>query len=271
MKTSRGGFTLLELLLAIAILLLLLGITLQVVSATHLTVTSETKRIDATSQARSVLNMMTYDLANLLRRKDVPYYFHRQNGNDEFFFFAETPGNASTNPDQDSTLSLVGYRIDPAGGLSRYSRKITWDGAMNSGGMPFGSSIDDLRAAVSTLDDKDFQSVSEQTFRLEIGFLLKNGQVSDTTQISGTNAADDNDGLKDVSGVIISIAALDSISKKIAPDLQPAVAVLSDAGANFKIENWNGIVEGSGFAQSTHLPPAAASNIRVFQRVIPLR
>ena len=112
------GFTLIELLVASSVLVLLVALIAQIFSSATLVATGNNKHLDADSQARAVLDRMTYDFARMVRRYDVDYYFQKdakQTNNDEFAFYSESTGYypaAVTDATQKSDVALVGYRIN---------------------------------------------------------------------------------------------------------------------------------------------------------------
>jgi len=157
----RAGFTLVELMVAIAVLSIILVATGQILSTTATLTTVNNKHMDANDQSRMVFDRMADDFARMVRRKDVDYIFWKAGGNDVMYFYTEgasyfdsttfslasgytaaTGGYmAEKNP-----VSLVGYRVNntPAAAaplyvapyyqLERLGKALSWDGgAYNSG------------------------------------------------------------------------------------------------------------------------------------------
>ena len=78
----NGGFTLLELMVAISILVMLCGLVMQLMgSATRLTSTSK-QSSDCDSEARFALSQIASDLGRRIRRPDVDAFLDKTNGND---------------------------------------------------------------------------------------------------------------------------------------------------------------------------------------------
>src|SRR5271155_615115 len=123
-KKMTGGFTLIEVLVSIAVLgLMMVGVAQMMNSALSATLGGY-KHMDADTQARMVLDRMAYDISKITKRSDVDYYFQKNAtsggasafyGNDQMAFYSESggyyPGTATAQ--QDSNVSLVGYMIAP--------------------------------------------------------------------------------------------------------------------------------------------------------------
>lgn len=153
----RRGFTIVELLVSMAILVLLLVLIAKLMDSATLTTTSSRKHMDADSQARLVFDRMANDFAKMVRRPDVDYIFSKYpatpsvtGSNDTMFFYSEAPAyaSASVTAANRSSVALVGYRIETSGStpyqLERLGKDLTWDGATGNtsgttvpGGMVF--------------------------------------------------------------------------------------------------------------------------------------
>src|SRR2546428_11371421 len=112
-RVTRGGFTLAELLVSIAVLIIItLMFTQLMTSATAITRTAH-KHIDTDTQARVVFDRMALDFAQMLKRTDIDYYVKgpsniykghgnghawgkglgtNQQGSDQIAVFSQVPG-----------------------------------------------------------------------------------------------------------------------------------------------------------------------------------
>jgi hypothetical protein len=156
-----GGFTLVEMLISITVLVLIvLVVSSMVNSATSLT-TARTKQITTDTQARVVFDRMAVDFARMLKRTDVDYYFktddpsqypghsyghsqgHGQRGqssNDQMAFFSQVPGYypSGFTPSNDSPLSVVAYRVNSDSTSANYNKLermgvgLLWNGVSNA-------------------------------------------------------------------------------------------------------------------------------------------
>jgi prepilin-type N-terminal cleavage/methylation domain-containing protein len=153
----RAGFTLVELLVAIAVLAIIVVVVAQMVGTASTVTTVSNKHIDANSQARTVFDRMADDFARMIKRNDVDCIFCKANGtggkglNDTMFFFSEgasyfnnttfsplSSGYSAPSPEKNS-ISLVGYRVNngteaAAPGptyyqMERLGKALSWDTA----------------------------------------------------------------------------------------------------------------------------------------------
>jgi prepilin-type N-terminal cleavage/methylation domain-containing protein len=139
------AFTLVELLVAMAVLLLLVGMVTQLTNTAAVTITDSNKHMDADSQARLIFDRMAIDFAKMLKRTDVDYVFYKTVGhgnssaNDAMFFYSEAPAyyeNTTIAPSLKSPVALVGYRVNSVLQLERLGKGLTWDGATNNSSTP---------------------------------------------------------------------------------------------------------------------------------------
>jgi type II secretory pathway component PulJ len=106
------AFTLLELLVSIAVLILLTVLVSQMTNSTANTTNASQKYLDADIQARLAFSRMDLDFQGMINRKDVDCFFCKNaNGSDAMYFYSEAPGCSSISTAQTSTASFVGYRI----------------------------------------------------------------------------------------------------------------------------------------------------------------
>ena len=237
----NGGFTLLELMVAISILVMLCGLVMQLMgSATRLTSTSK-QSSDCDSEARFALSQIASDLGRRIRRPDVDAFLDKTPGNDRLFLFSETAGWAPNAPNP-STVSLVGYRVyNPAGSstfqLQRFARALPWtsDGGQ---GIPFVA-LDDARLPVpsttlagmnqkgtggsfpSVISGNDtennfYQLLAENVVRFEVSLIRKPDPLNPTSAVQAVVPDDQvvrelaSYGFTRLSGVVISMLIVDS-------------------------------------------------------------
>src|SRR5438105_265062 len=102
MRKLSHGFTLVELLVSVAVLVLLvLFVTTLVNSAATITTVSN-KRMDADSQARQLLDRMAIDFAQMVKRNDLDFFAKGTTApnsvggamivNDQIAFYSQVPG-----------------------------------------------------------------------------------------------------------------------------------------------------------------------------------
>jgi len=128
---GSAGFTLAELLVSVGVLVVLVLFFGQLLKSTASITTLGHKQMDADSQARQLLDRMTLDVAQMVKRSDVDYYLKSsapsplrrvvQQGNDRIAFYSNVPGYYPTGGLQ-SSVSLVAYRINSDSTSSAYDK-----------------------------------------------------------------------------------------------------------------------------------------------------
>ncbi|MEI6494218.1 MAG: prepilin-type N-terminal cleavage/methylation domain-containing protein [Verrucomicrobiota bacterium] len=264
-KTSNppDGFSILELLVAIAVLTILVVLVAQMLGSASSVTSGSRKRMAADEEARMVFDRMSADIARMVKRDDVDSLFLSKAGNDEMYFYSEAPAiyaNAASN----SPVALVGYRVE-SNSLVRVSEGKNWDDitflTVGTNGTTNAASRISTNSAVA-------QVIGPSVFRMEYTFLMKPG----TTNVSGgTNSANTYSqtnvagmGFKDVSAVVVSLAVLDESSRKIVDTnaLGTIAGNMSDATTGPSSTNWSATV--------TSLPGPARAATRIYQRYIPV-
>ncbi len=159
MRSGRGGFTLAELLVSIAILTLIVLTVSQMLIGAQQAIAVSRRLLDCDDQARLAFGRMENDFTKIVKRTDVDFIFSKQNGasstkgaNDKIFFYSLTPGDnanavasttqvvsyyyTSATSRQENPVSLVGYFIaadpnipaanNPPVDLQRLGRGLNW-------------------------------------------------------------------------------------------------------------------------------------------------
>jgi prepilin-type N-terminal cleavage/methylation domain-containing protein len=159
--STCSGFTLVEMLVSIGVLVVLVLLLTQLINTAATTVRPANKHIDTDTEARTVFDRMAVDFAQMLKRTDVDYFFkandrkypghsggHSRGGgsggqtdlNDYMAFYTQAPGYPSSGPQ--SPISLVAYRVNglqllngaqnPAyNKLERRGEALFWNGGLN--------------------------------------------------------------------------------------------------------------------------------------------
>lgn len=245
---ARRGFTLVELLVSISLLVLLILLVSQMVNSAVLVTTSGRKTLDADSQARVALDRIASDLARMVKRDDVDYLFVKRPGNDRMFFYSEGPtfqGAIATAGDR-STFGLIGYRINTAYQLDRLGKALAWDKGTGSDPAvvfltrPFSTvspsptpyppstfASDSSAAWYNVIGagpdyngtDVDYHPLADQVFRLEFCFQMANGSYSldptgSSASASGATAIDVRN-VSNVRAIVVAIGVLDNTSRKM--------------------------------------------------------
>jgi len=160
LKLRKSGFTLVEMLVSVAVMVLILTFIAQLMDSVTLSTGLSGRHVDADNQARTVFDRMSNDFADMPQRKDMDFLFEKPTAtgmgadlSGKMFFYSEAPAfiglsNSSLFPapsgngaaaDPKSSLALIGYCINtgianagvntpPPYCLQRLSKLMTWDG-----------------------------------------------------------------------------------------------------------------------------------------------
>jgi len=298
-STRRAkAFSLIEVLVSLAVLLLIVILFTQIITSTASTVSSKKKRMDTDSRARMIFSRMALDFSAMLRRRDLDYSSFKQPagnqpdrfgggeiaanpqpGNDSFAFYAEVTGYFPGTGPEKSPCSLVAYQVaqDPDTGqpaLRRRSDALGWKAGASwkaPGYLPITlrSHFPDLHSNAAR-----YKTVGEQVFRMELSYHLK-ASGTDPARLSVTpwrpGGSSGVNGWSEVSAIVITLAVLDDASRELVDDLAPLAALLPDAVDGVDTATvWNRLIASPDFAQTAGVAPAAAVGIRVYQRYFPL-
>jgi hypothetical protein len=169
--------------------------------------------MDVDSQARLVLDRMAVDIAQMVKRSDVDYYFKTASipqtidpatnptGNDQMAFFSTVSGYYPPAGSQ-SPVSLIAYRVNGASSspvyveLERMGKGLLWNGVTPpSSPAPTAVPMIFLPQTISAIPawsgaiqpspdpnyfDPDYELVGPYVFRFEYSYLLKGFTYFDT-------------------------------------------------------------------------------------------
>jgi prepilin-type N-terminal cleavage/methylation domain-containing protein len=272
MRRSDAAFTLIEVLVSMAVLtLIVLSVARLFDNAATLTA-SGNKRIEADGQARSLLDRLAIDFAQMLRRSDVDYYLKTpanfQPGNDQIAFYSEVPGYYPSTGSQ-SPVSVVSYRINAQHRMERLGKGLLWNG-VSPGSAPVAflplTIAATWPAATDDTADPDYEIAAANVFRLEYFYRLNNGDFSVTPWDTNAGHSAVN-GMQDVAAISIAIAAIDSKSRVLLSNTQLAslTARLSDFALAMEpgalLAQWE-----EALNATNDMPRSAISGIRIYQR-----
>lgn len=223
LQTSKRSlaFTLVELLVSMAILVLLITVVVQIVDGAQKTTGASKSRLECDAEARTVFDRMALDLSRMPNRKDLDYMFDLTagpsttgaNGSDAFFFYSEAPAAYTGGANTEDSVSLVGYRINTDYQLERYSQGLTWTPAGSIKGVVFltyqpptgtlnyptptptpeqDSTISGAFGNLSTGAASDnYHVIGSGVFRMQVTFLLKANAANNLPAIYSASPYDD--------------------------------------------------------------------------------
>ena len=155
-RNNRTAFTLVEMLVSVAVLILIMTFIAQMMNSTTLSTTLSGKQVDTDSEARLVFDRMAVDFGRMSRRTDVDFLFSKQpegttlytsegpggstsGTSATMYFYSEAPAFAASSTsgsNYNSTVALIGYALNTTGSaaigvppysLQRLSKGLTLD------------------------------------------------------------------------------------------------------------------------------------------------
>jgi prepilin-type N-terminal cleavage/methylation domain-containing protein len=278
------GFTLLELLVALAVLSMVVVLLLQTISSTSTASGSTKRHLDMDAEARSIFDRVQADIDSMVIRQDVDALFLGlpQDGsggldhNDQFYFYSQTPGYSAATSGL-SSVSMVGYAVTNQQ-LVRLGMAKSWDD------LPFlttnlsvtGFTTTNLPQCLGSATNY-WHVIGPSVFRMEIGLMMKgattnaDGSVNySNSYASLSNPSFPRHGMANVAGVVVALGLLDPQSRM---NVQPSqmsnlASVLSDCLTNggIPMNNWE-----TNLALSNGIPPILANRVMLYIRNFPLK
>lgn len=293
------AFTLLEILIGMALLAILGVLIVQIITATTRATRMSNVGIDAAAQARLAFDRIGLDLAGLVKRSDLDFQATNSIGAGppySLMFVSEvtSAGIAATN---NRGVSLVGYQINTTPDttnacLLRGSVPLAWTGPNSQGvtGFQTNGLPVPLTALPIALSAQDFDVLAPAVIRTVIGFQLyphgedteladgrtvkAQGQIVYSPPILYDN--DDNPSTQldksQISSLIVGLVAIDpEILKQLNAGQVSSLAGCfpTPADGELPVGNWTSIAENSAGLPAT-VPLPARQSLRVFQRAFPI-
>lgn len=257
-RKNGRGFTILEMLVAVAVLAVVVVIAFQVIGMSWRMVMSDNKRIDALTQARQALDRFGLDWNARVTRDDVGVNFLSQAGNDQISFVSHMPA-----PSGDRAMAVVDYQVNSADNgsdtfrLERGALGFNWNGASPTFSFPMNT--------LPTLQSTDRQSLSPGVFRLKFALLTRESATSAPALVNGSITT-----LTNVAAVVVAVGVIDERSRKLlsADQLRQLATALPDPPASNPdaLATWQVAINNPEFAKNAGIPPTVVPGIRVYQR-----
>jgi prepilin-type N-terminal cleavage/methylation domain-containing protein len=131
-RNQAAGFTLVEMLVSVAVLVLIMTFIAQMMNSATISTTLSGAHVDTDAEARLIFDRMQDDFSRMSHRTDVDFAFEKQpdytglnisgtgtassGTGAEMFFYSEAPAYAAASGTYPSTVALIGYTVNITGG-----------------------------------------------------------------------------------------------------------------------------------------------------------
>ncbi len=261
-QDRAGGFTLMELMVTMAILTVILLMALQVTESSRNAIRVSEGRSVNDAIARRAFDQIARDLSQMIIREDARIEFKSQSGNDKVAFLTHARGLTSSEAVGERAVSLVSYELlhDNTLGeqLVRGSR---------------GHQFDDGAAAALSLDPTkpfpviapdNLQPVSNNIVRFEVEYLIQR-PTGITREITPPDTSEN------LRGLVVSLVTLDDRGRKaIRPAGIPDLAVKFTDATSTKntLEAWTKTRDDLTKSGYPGVSKEVLQSIRCYQRTV---
>lgn len=297
LSAPARAFSLLEILVAIAITALIGALIVQLITATTAATQQSNRGIDAASQARLAFDRLNLDLSARVRRPDVDFAAaggFTTGGSAPLLFFSEVT-SAGVPSAGNRGVSLVGYRIgtnaeSPRRCLLRAGRALSWTNAgfvgFSTNGLP-----SPLSSSPVALVDADFDVLAPAVIQAAMGFQLypdgKPATLRDGSQVPSCrgqivysppvrrDASGQPTAFVDpsrIAALIVGVVAMDVRTIERLSDGEVgalAAAFTTPDDGTLPMAKWGPVADNAS-ALDASVPLPARQSLRVFQRAFPI-
>jgi prepilin-type N-terminal cleavage/methylation domain-containing protein len=255
MLRYRSGFTLVEMLTAIVVLLLIDGLMSQMIGLISTSWRTGTATIDNFTRARALTDSIYLDLSESVLRPGDMTAFRDQNGNPALIFYTTRPGFQAGPAPQLRPLTLIEYTYTGTQ-VQRTDMPLNWNDSNQS--TIFGQTGQIPLA--TNFSGQTPRQICAGVVAFSIVFLEGSGSLQasyDTNSVA----------------VIITLAAVDSGSLKLLQNASLLSALQSSAvwqvnatSVEPPLSQWQAKID-AGQLQN-QIPKTLAGNVQLFQRVV---
>lgn len=248
----KAGFTMVEVLLATAVLAALLVVIANLTSNTAKVTSTSNRQISADAAGRQILTRLSLDFSQAILRKDLPQLIEKLSGNDRITFYAQADGYEG-----DRGVSKIAFRVEE-GFLERGAQGMYWEAGGTGGNI-----IEFNSSALASVPDDDFEVIADEVFRIELAFLMDDGTIK-ADAVTFRSETGPN-----VKAVIVGIATLDMETRKMmSGNIEDLGEELPDAQNDRDIMSlWGPLRNDSAFLSGdSSFPTIVRANVRFYQR-----
>lgn len=260
----KNGFTMVELLVALGILAIFLGMTATVTSnAVDLRKTT-TARAASERNAAAVIRQFASDIAQRVKRREAPVSIGKNSGNDEMTFLTGRLGYAVRAESANRRVSLVSYRVKKEG-MERAAVGYDFGETAEAPNEDAGTlSLKQLLSTGVTLPaDNTYQLIAAGVLRFELSFIIRQGKQ----RLVRANAPTGDDVIE---AIVVSLVTLDPDLGRMLNSSQreTLTSQFDDAVDNvLPADEWNKKAE-QLLRDLPSLPRPALQQVRVHQSTI---
>lgn len=272
--SQRGGFTLVEMLVACTVLTIILSMLFQMLGMMSKTWIAGQAKAENSVKARAMLDLMCQDIGASVSRPDLPAFRDASGGSALAFYTRRQGIAAQADPTSIRPLSLVSYDyVEADSSLVRHDLPLLW----TSPG-PFQNNGQITNAGA--LAGQPAREISPGIVAFSLAFLSGDQNISQDYLPPSPSDPYYNlhgvtyDATKVSRAVVVSIAVIDARTLDLLkstgslPTLRSALSRFT-AGNSSLLTAWQKDIADGKLGQSG-LPRAAAANLLVLERFIPL-
>jgi type II secretory pathway pseudopilin PulG len=211
-KGGRGAFSLVEVLVAMAVFLFMAVMVASITDGVSRIVGQSQRRMSVDGGARQSLSRISADFSRAIIRSDLPFRIEKKSGNDGLMFFAAAEGYSAGRG-----ITMLGYQV-ASEGLQRGAEAKTWT-SNGSSALSFTSVTNaTVSSSYLSIDSANYEILESDIFRMEFAFLMGNGTINgavgtnsgSTTYIANFASTARTASSNAIRAVIVTVAAVDS-------------------------------------------------------------
>lgn len=267
-----NGFSLMEILVAVAVFALLLVLLIQILGGVVRATTVSQRQLEAREEIQAVLGAIEQDFGNAVTQFKVPLFGTRESdGNARLAFLTRNRGPSGVT---NTRFLAVDFQRKSDGTFERVSTPVVW------------SELSLKNVAVQNAGGANVSRLADHIVRFEVVAELEDGTVVelDTPQAGSATFPDgsaipgnfrslatDSDGSNPVKAITVAVAALDDRAMQIldeAGGTAGLVSALTSGTGRTPLERWNQALQSGGLSS---LPQPVQETLQFAERTYSAR